>query len=411
VDDVDVDDVELVDEVEFASTIEFAILCARSRAVAASYGLSAAEKQYIQQALYQAASTGDLQTVKRCSNMGADIHAPCPVTGMTPLAQASCLENGLPMVRLLIELGADVNAQSPNQGVYCGTPLAYAARYNQVATAEYLVQRGAKLDNGHDASPHRVIDNAIVHGSTECYSYLRKQGAQLQADQADRAIQLLKLAARGGSRPIIEDLMSEGLKPIGPEYEEGQAPFDIATQHHQHTAIAAFLRTDLIPEQADIDRALGGQELLFTVLYAIRNKDIHALQTLALLGVDFTMKTESGLSLIQWAEKDFGAGSPEGKDILKKLKLATLFEQSDFALPANSGQESTGDQALDSIRATCISSRKSGQSLLALLNELEEHLSAGIFADAELAVLSLLSRISFRDSDQSSSLSKELSGE
>src|SRR5438309_360613 len=103
-------------------------------------------------ALAAAIRGGDTQTVAKLIEAGADAKAgDFPETNhsraatraagyRTPLMWAA-FNNDVPMVRLLLERGAD-----PNQATAYGSPLSQACWSDGVEAARILIDRGAKVD-------------------------------------------------------------------------------------------------------------------------------------------------------------------------------------------------------------------------------------------------------------------------
>jgi ankyrin repeat protein len=92
-------------------------------------------------ALMMAALKGQLDWVKRLLERGAQVNKP----GWTPLHYAATGPNPL-VVQLLLDRGADINAESPNRT----TPLMMAARYGSEAGVDLLLGRGADPKRRND---------------------------------------------------------------------------------------------------------------------------------------------------------------------------------------------------------------------------------------------------------------------
>jgi ankyrin repeat protein len=93
---------------------------------------------------------------------GEDVHARAGAFG-TPLVCAAAQEDGVEMVRLLLEHGAD-----PNRGSYDGhTPLMSSAEYGDAAGAELLIRAGARVNAGD-----RWGNTAMTFAATSEYDAL-----------------------------------------------------------------------------------------------------------------------------------------------------------------------------------------------------------------------------------------------
>ena len=92
------------------------------------------------QLLQRAVEAGQLDGVRLMAELGFEISGITRHDGVgvslaaTPLHNAAWIGN-LPMVRLLIELGADPNLRDPNHGA---TPLGWAQYNGQTEVARYL---------------------------------------------------------------------------------------------------------------------------------------------------------------------------------------------------------------------------------------------------------------------------------
>jgi hypothetical protein len=116
-------------------------------------------------ALVRAAKNGQVECVKVCLEMGANVNARDDV-GATPLRFAS--SNGqMGAVRILLDAGATVDAKSNNGW----TPLYFAIRCNRVDIARLLIDRGANVSNVKLNDSLKVIPdwvNTFVASRSNC---------------------------------------------------------------------------------------------------------------------------------------------------------------------------------------------------------------------------------------------------
>src|SRR5262249_54929693 len=100
-------------------------------------------------AILAGAASGDLATVQALLDKGADVNdAPNSQNPLdvlfaglrTPLMWAA-FHNDLPMIRFLLNRGAD-----PNKGTVFGIPLSHAAWHGRVEAAQMLLDNGARVD-------------------------------------------------------------------------------------------------------------------------------------------------------------------------------------------------------------------------------------------------------------------------
>jgi hypothetical protein len=93
--------------------------------------------------LYDAASKGDIGTVKELLDQGAHVNEGY-FRGLTPLMSAAS-KGHLEVVKLLVERGANVNSVY-RPGRMSRTPLAFAAMNGHKEIVKYLVDKGADID-------------------------------------------------------------------------------------------------------------------------------------------------------------------------------------------------------------------------------------------------------------------------
>jgi len=136
------------------------------------------------------ARRGDLDGIRRLAQAGANLNEPSGVNSWTPLHHA-IHKNQPGSVRLLLELGAAVNARSPH-GV---TPLMMAAGYGYDGIVRILLDHHADpvLKDEHGAT---ALDHAR-HGVTDIdrWTWPREQTA---------CVRLLEAAARRPAAPPAE---------------------------------------------------------------------------------------------------------------------------------------------------------------------------------------------------------------
>lgn len=105
-------------------------------------GLSpdAGMKRPLQTLLQQAASDGDLKTVRLAINYGADINKK-NIEGETALGYA-CSWGQFKVVKILVKTGVDVNEIEKSRDSFCSTALDACLRYPRIK--KYLLKNGAK---------------------------------------------------------------------------------------------------------------------------------------------------------------------------------------------------------------------------------------------------------------------------
>ncbi len=129
--------------------------------------------------LASAARVGDLAGIRRLVKEGADLNEPSGVNGWTPLHHA-IHKNQIGSVRVLLELGADVNARVPHSV----TPLMMAAGYGYDPIVRLLLEHNAD-PTIKDVHGETAIDYAR-HGVTDIdrWTWPSRQTACMQLLQA-----------------------------------------------------------------------------------------------------------------------------------------------------------------------------------------------------------------------------------
>jgi len=121
--------------------------------------------------IYEAASLGNVQDVKRHLKNGTDVKAKQELGGFTALHWAA-YGGHTDVVELLIANGADVNAKN-DSGF---TPLHWAATWDNKAAAELLISKGADV-NAKDIDGKTPLNRAEEQGKSEMVELLKKHGA------------------------------------------------------------------------------------------------------------------------------------------------------------------------------------------------------------------------------------------
>jgi hemoglobin len=132
--------------------------------------------------LYTAAGAGDARTVELLLRLGADskaVNGGCH-TALYALANQCILRDGAPIVGLLVEAGADVNACG---GVKRCTPLHMAARRGTAAIAAALLDCGADLE-ARDTLGETPLRRAVNCNQPRVAALLVSRGADVHSRSA-----------------------------------------------------------------------------------------------------------------------------------------------------------------------------------------------------------------------------------
>ncbi len=183
--------------------------------------------------LVRAASEDDLNEVLRLLADGADARVRDGATGSTALDEA--VERGnLPMVRALLDAGADARARS-KVGLTALMRL-YSAGSPEIVRA--LVERGADA-NARDDDGDTPLGHAARHENPAVLLALVEAGAQLDAANDDGQTALM-IAAEAGSLENVRALIGAGADVFCKDEDEKTAL--AYALENDHEAVAELLR-------------------------------------------------------------------------------------------------------------------------------------------------------------------------
>lgn len=153
------------------SLLQFAAYCRNASAVELLKNL----KQELD--IFEAASIGDQSLVTQSVDSNPSLINTFSTDGFTPLGLA-CFFGHLPIVRLLLDKGADPNIASNNP--YKVTPLHSACAISSYDIAEILLTHGADV-NVKQMQGVTPLHSAAHHGQSKLSILLIKHGANVNA--------------------------------------------------------------------------------------------------------------------------------------------------------------------------------------------------------------------------------------
>jgi ankyrin repeat protein len=122
--------------------------------------------------MIRAAKSGSVARIRELLEQDPALLNARDADGSTPL-HCAAWKGHVPAVELLLDSGADVNAQSQN-GHYGGTPLHAAAHGNSRAVAELLVNRGADVQ-ATSCNGRTPLEETALHNATTVANFLRRR--------------------------------------------------------------------------------------------------------------------------------------------------------------------------------------------------------------------------------------------
>ncbi|KAL7935941.1 ankyrin repeat protein [Trichoderma chlorosporum] len=161
-------------------------------------------------ALQGASERGHLSIVKLLLELGAEVNAPpSPIAGRTAL-QAACGGGFGTVVQLLLENGAQINAPSARyKGI---TALQGACLRGNPEIVELLLQSGADVraaGGGYDGGG-TALHAAAEKGSLEIVEKLVSVGADVNSSYSRRGQTAIQGAMAGGHEEVVKYLRSKG---------------------------------------------------------------------------------------------------------------------------------------------------------------------------------------------------------
>ena len=285
-----------------------------------------------------AARQGNVAVVKSLLAHGADVNAKEGAQRQTALMWAAARRHPQ-VVRYLLEAGADLHARTKSsrrhvllccqkslgktegtvwieQGGF--TPLLFAARHGDAASAELLVAAGAPVDAVAAVGTTPLVV-AAQHGLNDVAAALLEMGADPDAAGAGQAA--LHWAALRGDRELVETLLARGANP------------------NVRLTRGSFLKHDR--RAFAFDKFLVGAT---PFVLAARRSDTEIMRLLAAGGADTSLPLQDGRTAVMVAAGGKNTG-------LRRLRIAewqileTVRSALDLGVDANAASLS-GDTAL-----------------------------------------------------------------
>lgn len=257
-------------------------------------------KAILETTFWDAARIGDVAAVRVLLAQGVhpDVRdmreVPWDVTALMHAA-----ENGhLPVVEMLLEAGADVNAKdkgipSVEPGGY--TSLLRAVRNGHVRIARVLLKAGAKAnDRGPGFYP---MSAAAARGSPELINLLLRHGADLNSSDEDERTPLIE-AVDEGQLEATKALLKGGANPNAQD-ELGKTALIHAASDGNRGIVNALLRAKANPNLSDKDDttplmwAVIGGHYATTKILLESGVDVNAFDSAHRTALDFAARAEN----------------------------------------------------------------------------------------------------------------------
>lgn len=183
------------------------------------------DKACLSMQLFPACAIGDLATVEKLLNIGADINVQ-EVEGETPLMYAAA--NGrVEVVKYLIKRGADIHRKSNNNQ----TALGRATAFGRVEVVRVLLENNANVEESMNQGgrPLMYTDNIAI------VKMLINKGANINA-QDGAGVTALMAASANGRDDIVKELIYNGAD-INLKDKQGRTPLMWATERGHKSII------------------------------------------------------------------------------------------------------------------------------------------------------------------------------
>ncbi|RBA08833.1 hypothetical protein FPRO05_07113 [Fusarium proliferatum] len=210
-------------------------------------GVDANESTMGKTVLQRAASQGNLELVKLLIDLGANVNAKAPGS-LTTVLQYASMQSSVEIVKYLVEHGASINEKAST--VYKATALGLAVANNHNRIAIYLIEQGASTDKCHTTSGATLLQLAAKHRNHEIVTYLVENGAAVNAaPSTDRGATALQFAAIYGNLKMAVFLIEHGAHVSAKGAEvDGRTALEGAAEHGRLDMVHLLLGNDEEPE-------------------------------------------------------------------------------------------------------------------------------------------------------------------
>ena len=256
----------------------------------------------IEEIIYVAASTGDIERIRRLISEGANIDTSRP-NKISPICKA--IKHGdVEAVEILCSLGADVNSITPH-GEY---PIHWAAATGHVGMIKKLAQWGANVNSlsQEEATPTHI---AAGFGNCEAIRELYSLEANIDLPAKNKETPLFTAARYGRSEAIT--LLHELGADVNTEQQGIMLPVNIAAMEGHTKAILALNQAG-----ADINSSLVSG--ITTTHLAAMQKQSEVIKLLHTLGENIDIPDSNGLTPVQLAELE---GHREIVQLFRQLEI------------------------------------------------------------------------------------------
>ena len=188
--------------------------------------------------LHIASAYDNRNLVSHLISKGANVNVKSP-DGVTPLHLAAG-KNAAMSAEVLLNNGADVDADARINGIGGITPLQVAAATDGDKVAALLIKNGANV-NAIAVGDGGPLHAAARHNSRKVAGLLISEGADIDAQGGDEGMTPLHRAALYGHADVADLLIVRGANPDAKTYAD-ETPLDIAKREGKRDVVALLER-------------------------------------------------------------------------------------------------------------------------------------------------------------------------
>ena len=262
------------------------------------WSLTACFAPIVKNPLIEAAKKGDYRTVRSLLEGGADIHADDKKAGGGTALHYAAEKSHIPVIRLLIKKGADVNRGNRHKA----TPLMHGAEKGHTQVVNILLDHGADIHAVEDSGNYNALMLACSRAKLSTVKMLLTRGANVHARDKFGATALhMGTYSNSPKYRLVKALLSHGA-PVNVRDKRGRTPLGIAANLGFPSIAKMFLA---LGANANVREKASGNTPLHHVASGGRSRLQHTVMMGDLLdhGADIDAKNKVGMTPLMLASE------------------------------------------------------------------------------------------------------------